>query len=199
MSDLPQLYLISPPEFEPSTFPDALARVLDAHDIACFRLALDTRDTDRLSRAADLCRDVVIARDVAIVIEDQVQLATDLGLDGVHLSHARLSVRDARKALGADAIVGSFCANSRHDGLSAGEAGADYVAFGPTSGATEVAETDLFAWWSEMIEVPVVAEGGLTADMIATLAPHTDFFGISEIWATEDPTATLRDWVARMG
>ena len=199
MSDLPQLYLISPPEFEPSTFPDALARVLDAHEIACFRLALDTRDTDRLSRAADLCRDVVIARDVAIVIEDHVQLATDLGLDGVHLSHPRLSVRDARKALGADAIVGSFCGASRHDGLSAGEAGADYVAFGPASAATEVAEPDLFAWWSEMIEVPVVAEGKLTPEIITTLSPHTDFFGISEIWTTDDPAVTLGDWVTRMG
>ena len=48
----PQIYLITPPEIELSTFPDRLARVLDAHDVACVRLALATRDEDRLSRAA---------------------------------------------------------------------------------------------------------------------------------------------------
>ena len=49
----PQLYLITPPELELSSFPDQLARVLDAHDVACVRLALSTRDEDRVMRAAD--------------------------------------------------------------------------------------------------------------------------------------------------
>ncbi|WP_299612506.1 thiamine phosphate synthase [uncultured Tateyamaria sp.] len=190
----PQLYLLTPPVFELSVFPDQLASVLDAHDVACIRLALATRDEDRISRAADACREVAHARDVAIVVNDHVGLAERLGLDGVHLSDAAKSVRDARKALGPDAIVGSFCGTSRHDGMSAGEAGADYVAFGPITGLGDetTAEDDLFAWWSEMIEVPVVAEGGLTQDAVKRLAPITDFFGIGEeIWGDEDPAAAL--------
>ncbi|WP_299657761.1 thiamine phosphate synthase [uncultured Tateyamaria sp.] len=190
----PQLYLLTPPVFELSVFPDQLASVLDAHDVACIRLALATRDEDRISRAADACREVAHARDVAIVVNDHAGLAERLGLDGVHLSDAAKSVRDARKALGPDAIVGSFCGISRHDGMSAGEAGADYVAFGPITGLGDetTAEDDLFAWWSEMIEVPVVAEGGLTQDAVKRLAPITDFFGIGEeIWGDEDPAAAL--------
>jgi len=198
----PQLYLLTPPVFELSVFPDQLASVLDAHDIACIRLALATRDEDRIARAADACREVAHAHDVAIVVNDHVSLAERLGLDGVHLSDAARSVRDARKALGPDAIVGSFCGTSRHDGMTAGEAGADYVAFGPITGLgdEDAASHDLFAWWSEMIEVPVVAEGGLTVEAVKRLAPVTDFFGIGEeIWDDEDPAAALARLVDPLG
>ncbi|MEM6758728.1 MAG: thiamine phosphate synthase [Pseudomonadota bacterium] len=191
----PQLYLITPPVVELSRFPDLLASVLDAHDTACLRLSLATHDADRIARAADACRSVAHARDVAIVVDDHASLAERLGLDGVHLTDAGKSVRDARKMLGADAIVGSFCGTSRHDGMTAGEAGADYVAFGPVRGlgADNSAPTDLFAWWSEMIEVPVVAEGGLTPDAVAMLAPITDFVALGEeVWNTDEPAVTVR-------
>lgn len=197
----PQLYLLTPPVFDLSTFPDQLARVLEAHDIACVRLALATMDEDRIARAADACRAVAHAHDVAIVVADHAGLAERLGLDGVHLSSAKQSVRDARKALGPDAIVGSYCAGSRHDGLTAGEAGADYVAFGPITpfGDTEAASDDLFQWWSDVVEVPVVAEGGLTPETVARLAPITDFFAIGEeIWNEDDPMAALGTLTAGM-
>ncbi len=190
----PQLYLLTPPVFDLSTFPDQLASILDAYDIACMRLSLATHDEDRIARAADACRAVAHARDVAIVVTDHTGLAERLGLDGVHLSNAKQSVRDARKALGPDAIVGSYCGASRHDGLSAGEAGADYVAFGPITpfGDVAAAEDDLFQWWSDVVEVPVVAEGGLSKESIARLAPITDFFAIGEeIWTADDPVAAF--------
>ena len=192
----PQLYLITPSELNLSTYADTLARVLDAHPAACVRLALSSKDEDVLSRAADTLRVVTDAREVALVISDHTLLAERLGLDGVHLSDAARSVRHARKVLGPDAIVGSFCAGSRHDGMSAGEAGADYVAFGPVQATAlydgEIAEADMFRWWSEVIEVPCVAEGQLDAAMIAKLAPMTDFFGIGdEIWGQDDPVAAL--------
>ncbi|WP_170413693.1 thiamine phosphate synthase [Ruegeria atlantica] len=193
----PQIYLITPPTIELSTFTNRLASVLDGAEIACIRLALAGSDEDTIARAADACREVAHARDVALVISNHVLLAQRLGLDGVHLDDAARSVRAARKELGADAIVGSFCGASSHDGMTAGEAGADYVAFGPVGNSTlgdgTTAEKDLFQWWSEMIEVPVVAEGGLTPDLIRDLAPHTDFFGIGEeIWAQDDPAAALK-------
>tara|TARA_B110000977_G_scaffold194018_2_gene269928 strand:+ start:80 stop:703 length:624 start_codon:yes stop_codon:yes gene_type:complete len=192
----PQLYLITPPELDLTTYADTLARVLDAHPAACVRLALSSKDEDVLSRAADTLRVMTDAREVALVISDHTLLAERLGLDGVHLSDAARSVRHARKALGPDAIVGSFCAGSRHDGMSAGEAGADYVAFGPVQATAlndgEIAEMEMFQWWSEVIEVPCVAEGQLDAAMIAKLAPMTDFFGIGdEIWGQDDPVAAL--------
>lgn len=197
----PQLYLISPPEIELSQFPDTLARLLDARPFACVRLALSTHDEDTLCRAADALREVSNARDVALVIERHIVLAQRLGLDGVHLSDGARSVRKARKELGADAIVGAYCAASRHDGMTAAEIGADYAAFGPVGetplGDGSIAGPEIFEWWSEMIEVPVVAEGALDPALVASLAPHTDFFGIGgEIWASDDPLAALNTLLA---
>jgi thiamine-phosphate pyrophosphorylase len=202
--EAPQIYLISPPSFELSRFPDILARVLDSTEISCLRLNLASRDEDTLSRAGDALREVCHAREVAIVISDHQILAERLGLDGVHLNDASKSVRTARKALGPDAIVGSFCGATRHDGIAAAEAGADYISFGPvgTSGLGDgaVAESDLFEWWSQMIEVPVVAEGGLTEELVRSVSPFTDFFGLGdELWNSDDPVVTLRRFMAVMG
>ncbi|TYB89824.1 thiamine phosphate synthase [Oceaniovalibus sp. ACAM 378] len=196
-ADRPQLYLITPPDPDLSQFPDTLSRLLDSVEVACVRLHLATRDEDRIARAADALREVTHARDVALVVQDHVLLVERLGLDGVHLVEGTRSVRKVRKDLGADAIVGAFCGASRHDGMAAGESGADYVSFGPVAGELgdgSIAGHDLFEWWSDMIEVPVVAEGGLHGELIAALAPVTDFFGIGEeIWQAEDPLGKLQE------
>lgn len=202
--DRPQLYLATPPSFDLDVFPQLLARVLGAHEIACLRLGLATKDEDKVMRAADAVRQVAHDFDVALVIENHIALVERHGLDGVHLTDGARTVRYARKELGQDAIVGAFCAASQHDGMTAGEAGADYVCFGPVGetglGTGARAERDLFQWWSEVIEVPVVAEGALTEDLMRSLAPVTDFFAIGEeIWRTEDPEAALGRLVAAMG
>ncbi|TDK45010.1 thiamine phosphate synthase [Antarcticimicrobium luteum] len=200
----PQLYLITPPAFALESFPGTLARVLDGADVACIRLSMASHDEDEIAHAADSLRELAHERDIALVITDHVLLAQRLGLDGVHLSDAGRSVRAARKTLGPDAVVGSFCGTSRHDGMAAGEAGADYVSFGPVGvsalGDGTRAEPELFQWWSQMIELPVVAEGGLTPGLVAELAPHTDFFGIGdEIWGQDDPLAALKALTGAMG
>jgi thiamine-phosphate pyrophosphorylase len=201
--DRPQITLLTPPELELASFPDLLASCLDAVPVACLRLALSSRDEDRIARAADGLREVAHARDVPLVIESHVGLVQRLGLDGVHLADGARSVRKARKDLGTDAIVGAFCGGSRHDGMTAGELGADYVAFGPFGetalGDGRRAERDLLAWWSEMIEVPCIAEGALGEALVADLAPVADFFAFGpEVWDAPDPVAALRSLAAAM-
>ena len=203
-AERPQVYLVTPPAFEPAAFAERLAAVLDAHAVACLRLSLAGTDEDAVARAADACREVTHARDVALVIEHHLGLVERLGLDGVHLGDGARSVRAARKALGPDAIIGAFCGVSRHDGMTAGEAGADYIAFGPAGrtalGSGARAERELFAWWSEMIELPVVAEGALDADTVAQLAPVADFLAFGEeIWRETDAGAALGRLLAAMG
>jgi len=202
--DKPQLYLITPPDFDLLEFPDVLAACLDATPVACVRLSLATRDEDRIARAADALREVTHARDVALVIDSHMLLVERLGLDGVHLTDGARSVKKMRKELGDDAIVGTFCGSSRHDGLTAGELGADYVSFGPVGqtplGSGDRAPADLFEWWSQMVEVPIVAEGALDDALVAALAPHTDFFGIGdEIWRDATPDQALLRLVKAMG
>ena len=125
------------------------------------------------------------------------------GLDGVHLPDSSRQVRDVRKLLGPDAVVGTYCGASRHAGMTAGEIGADYISFGPVAetalGSGKVAPFDLFEWWSETVEVPVVAEGNVTLEAATTLAPVVDFFGLGdEIWGTDNPNDTLGDYIKRI-
>ncbi len=200
-SEHPQIYLITPPAPDQNWYSTTLPAVLDANEVACVRLSLASADEVQIARAADACREVAHARDVALVIDSHLMLVDRLGLDGVHLTDGARSVRAARKELGPDAIIGAFCGTSKHEGVNAGEAGADYVSFGPV-GASALgdgtrAEADLFAWWTEMIELPVVAEGQLDASLIQSLAPVTDFFGIgNEIWNDDDPAAALSALIA---
>jgi len=198
----PQLYLITPPAFDLDVFPDRLAAVLDNAPIACLRLALATTDEDKLTRAADALREIAHARDVPVVIERHALLAQRLGLDGVHLPRgAGAGLRKLRTELGTDAIIGAGAGTSRHDGLTLAEAGADYVSFGPM-GETALddgarVDPDLIEWWSEVIEVPVVVEGALTPELVASLAPLADFLAIGdEIWREDDAVAALRRLIA---
>jgi len=197
----PQIYLISPPQFDLADYGDTLAEILDGQPVACMRLSLASKDEDIIARAADHLREICHARDVALVIEDHFRLVERLGLDGCHLSDGARLLRDVRKELDKDAIIGCHCGTSKHSGLLAGEIGADYVTFGPVTasalGDGLVVDPDLFAWWSEMIEVPVVAEGGLTVDLVRDLAPITDFLAIgAEIWASDQPSAALKALLA---
>lgn len=202
--DIPQIYLVTPPNFELTGFGAQLEAVLDAYPIACLRLTLASRDEDDLARAADHLREIAHARDIPLVMSEHIKLVERLGLDGVHLLDGSRSTRKTRADLGGDAIIGCFCANSRHDGMNAGEMGADYISFGPVGdtslGDGSRAEDDLFAWWSQMIELPVVAEGALTLADIERLAPITDFFAIGEeIWRKDDPVAALKTLLSPLG
>lgn len=195
MTDAPQLYMMTPAGALASALGPLLTEVMDRFPPACLRIRGGAEE-DELARLADLAREIAHARDVAVVIDDHVRLAQRHGLDGVHLTDGARGIRAARKELGTDAIVGAFCGASRHEGISAAEAGADYVSFGPVGdsvlGRGGPAPLELFQWWSEMIEVPLVAEGAITRELIAELSPMTEFIAIGpEIWGADDPAAAL--------
>ena len=195
-----KLYIVSPAEFEIEKFSDHLKLILDSIEISCFRLALSTQNEDIIAKTADVTRDICHSRDVAILIKDHFLFVEKHGLDGVHLSDGSRNVRKARKNLVKDSIVGAFCGNSKHDGLTAGEAGADYISFGPLSKTTlkdgTIAQNDLFKWWSTMIEIPVVAEGNLNKKVIYSLENDTDFFAFGdELWNEFNPLNKLNQLI----
>ena len=202
--DSAQIYLTTPASFELSTFVTTLGEVLDAVPVVCVRISLSTTDERALSQAADRLREICHARDVAIVIDDHYRMVKTHGLDGVHLTDGARHVRDAREELGADAIVGAYCEASKHAGMTAAEIGTDYISFGPVSGSAlgdgTVADAELFQWWTEMIEVPVVAEGGVTMEAIDGIKDYIDFVTVgTEIWsADEGPITALQAIIARL-
>lgn len=197
-----RLYLVAPAGPGLSNCAEALERLLTENDVACLRIAAGAASEDDLCRAADTLRPICHAQDVPVLMSDHFRLATQLGLDGVHLTDGSRKVRAARKALAKDAIVGAYAHVSRHDGMTAGEIGADYVSFGPLTqsslGDGLLAPLDLFRWWSEMIELPVVAEGGLTPEIAADVAQVSDFICLGdELWSSDDgPFAAMERFQA---
>lgn len=202
--DSAQIYLTTPQSFDLAEFAPQLEAVLDAVPVVCVRISLSTTDERELSRAADRLREICHARDVAIVIDDHYRMIKTHGLDGVHLTSSSRHVRDARSELGNDAIVGAYCGNSKHAGMTAAEIGTDYISFGPISGSAlgdgSIADAELFQWWSEMIEVPVVAEGNVTPEALAAVKDYIDFLCVgSEIWtADEGPVAALQGIIEKL-
>ncbi len=199
-----QLYLVTPPILSREAFGDVLAQLLDSVEIACVRLSLATASEDEILRSADALRAICHARDVPLVVAEHILLAKRAGLDGVHLADGARRVRTARAELGPDAIVGAHARDSRHDGMTAAEIGADYVSFGPVGptglGDGAQAPLDLFRWWSDMIETPVVAEGGLTLDAMREIAASADFVALGEeVWSHSDgPLPALRAFAAKL-
>ncbi len=196
MSDC-QLYLISPLDVG-GDFPDRLARALDAGPVAAFQLRVKDISEHEAARLAEPLQRLCADREVAFIVNDSISLAKRIGADGVHLGQDDGEVEDARKRLGREAQIGVTCHNSRHLAMEAGEAGADYVAFGaffPTATKqTEYrAEPDLLTWWQDLMEIPCVAIGGITPDNCAPLVrAGADFLAVSGAVWNGDEAAAVR-------
>ncbi len=196
MSDC-QLYLISPLDVS-GTFPERLARALEAGEglATAFQFRVKDIDQHEAARLAVPLQEICAARDVAFVVNDDVSLAKRLKADGVHLGQGDGDIREAREVLGREVQIGVTCHASRHLAMEAGEAGADYVAFGAffpsTTKTTEHrAETDLLNWWSSLFEIPCVAIGGITPDNAAPLVEAgADFLAVSgSVWGGDEVAA----------
>lgn len=184
-----QLYLISPPAIDDS-FIDMLGEALDGGPVAAFQLRLKGVDEDAVARAAAPLQKLCADRNVAFIVNDSVALAASLGADGVHLGQGDGDPRDARAKLGPAAQIGVTCHDSRHLAMAAGEAGADYVAFGafyPTTTKEVIHRPDpsILGWWTTLFELPCVAIGGITPDNGAALVrAGADFLAVSSaVWA----------------
>jgi len=194
-----RLYLITPPVLPPD-FEDAFARALGAGDVACVQLRLKGGDDDAVLRAAEMLMPLALDKEAAFLINDRPDLALRTGADGVHIGQSDAPYAAARALLGADRIVGVTCHVSRHLAMEAGEAGADYVAFGAfypttTKDAPTRAEPELLEWWAQLMEVPCVAIGGVTPDNAEPLVrAGADFLAVSGgVWAHPDgPAAAVR-------
>jgi thiamine-phosphate pyrophosphorylase len=200
-----RLYLITPPKFEPRAFADELKRALDAGDVASLQLRLKDASDHDILRAAEVLMPIAQSRGVAFIVNDRPDLAKRIGADGVHVGQGDASYDEARAIVGKDAIVGVTCHGSRDLAFAAGEAGADYVAFGAfyptqTKDVTFRAEIELLAWWAESMTVPVVAIGGITTENAKPLIDAgADFIAASSgVWNYADgPGAAVKAFNAQ--
>jgi thiamine-phosphate pyrophosphorylase len=183
-----QLYLISPPQIEDG-FEDRLRVALGGGPVAAFQLRLKNLPDETVLQAAARLQPICAEHEVAFILNDRMDLAEACGADGVHLGQGDGDPREARRLLGPSAQIGVTCHDSRHLAMEAGEAGADYVAFGaffPTSTkeATHRPDPSILSWWSRLFEIPCVAIGGITAENgRALVEAGADFLAVSgAVW-----------------
>ncbi len=184
-----QLYLISPPTLG-EDFTDRLREAFAGGPVAAFQLRLKGLDDHAIARAAEPLQRLCADHDVAFIINDSAALAKRIGADGVHLGQGDGDVREARTLLGPSVQIGVTCHDSRHLAMEAGEAGADYVAFGafyPTTTKETHHRPDpsILSWWTTLFELPCVAIGGITAQNARPLIEAgADFLAVSgAVWA----------------
>jgi thiamine-phosphate pyrophosphorylase len=194
-----QLYLISPQDVG-GAFPDRLKAALDGGSVAAFQLRVKHVGEHDLARLAEPLQRICADAGTAFIVNDSMALAKRIGADGVHLGQQDGDFREARALLGPSAQIGVTCHDSRHLAMQAGEAGADYVAFGafyPTTTKPSDYRPDpsILSWWASLFEIPCVAIGGITPDNAAPLIrAGADFVAVCQaVWGAADP----RDAVVR--
>ena len=189
------LYLISPLDVS-GAFPQRLENALAAGPVAAFQFRVKGVDQHEAVRLAEPLQAICAVRDVAFIVNDSAELAKRLAADGVHLGQQDGDVRLAREMLGREAQIGVTCHASRHMALEAGEAGADYVAFGAffpseTKPSEHRPELELLEWWQQMMEIPCVAIGGITPENCLPLVEAgADFLAVSgAVWNGDEAEA----------
>lgn len=195
-----RLYLITPPKLDPKPFGETLKAALDAGDVASLQLRLKDVPEEDIARAVDVLMPIAQSHDVAFLLNDRPDLAARFGCDGVHIGQEDSPYPEARRLVGPDRIVGVTCHNSKHLAMEAGEAGADYVAFGAffpttTKEPKTRCEIEVISWWAEMMVVPCVAIGGITVENAKPLvAAGADFLAVSSgVWDFPDgPAAAVK-------
>ena len=196
-----RLYLITPPRLDDlAAFGRLLAQTLDAGDVAALQIRLKDQPDQVIAAAVDALSPIAQARGVAVILNDRPDLAAKLGCDGVHVGQSDTPLKDARKIMGPDAMIGVTCHDSRHLAMEAAEGGADYVAFGAffpttTKEAPTQAEPEILTIWQQFMETPCVAIGGITAGNAASLAQAgADFLAVSAgVWAhPQGPAAAVK-------
>lgn len=192
-----KLYLISPQDVG-GAFPDRLKAAVEPGIAAAFQLRVKDVEEHELARLAEPLLRICSDSYVAFIVNDSMALAKRLGADGVHLGQSDGDIREARALLGPSAQIGKTCHDSRHFAMEAGEAGADYVAFGAFYPTTTKPShyrppPSILSWWSALFEIPCVAIGGITPGNAAPLiAAGADFIAVCQaVWGKEDPTAAV--------
>ena len=191
----PLLYLITPSDPDPVQFPRLLMAALTGPEVAALLVRRGAFEDAAYADFAERLIQVGQAAGAAVLLEDDVALARQLGADGVHITQGGTkAIRDAVAALKPQGIVGVGNVRSRHDAMSFGELDVDYVMFGPLGGAPDPQAAELAQWWADTFEVPAV-HSIPDADPAAPAQTNAEFLALSDcVWATSDPAATLKDF-----
>jgi thiamine-phosphate pyrophosphorylase len=194
---LPRLYLATPAIDDPQSLAVVLPSMLEAADVAAVLLRLKPSDPRTLISRIKALAPVIQAKGAALLVEGHVDLVARADADGAHLQ-SLAALEEALPTLKPDRIAGVGHLATRHDSMTAGELGADYVLFGEPNEQGQrpsvAAICERLAWWDELFELPSVAFAATLEETSAFVTAGADFILAADfIWtAPEGPAAALR-------
>lgn len=192
-----QIYLIVPPLADDETRKTSLTLVKTGH-VAAMLIQRGTLDDKSYQEwAKSLIKDAQ-QNDVAVLLDNMPEAVERLKADGVHLTQSAKETGNWAKKLKPAAIVGAGEVFSRHDAMTKGEQGTDYVFFGHLApgGKIEDAEVaEMADWWAETFEVPAVA----FVQDLSLLNKKVEFCALREhLFDAADPVATLQNIIEQV-
>jgi thiamine-phosphate pyrophosphorylase len=196
---MPRLYLATPEVDDPSALVSSLPGLLAGADIAAVLLRLKMTDQRSMIARVKALAPAIQNAGAALLLDGHVELLARAGADGAHVA-GLAALEEALPTLKPDRIAGVGGLVTRHDSMSAGEKGADYVLFGEPDAGGKRPSMDAVAerldWWAELFEPPCVAYAASRDEAHAFAMAGADFVLVGDaVWA--DPrgaAAALADF-----
>jgi thiamine-phosphate pyrophosphorylase len=195
---VPRIYLATPVVDDPASLVAVLPGLLAAADVAAVLVRLKQTDQRTMISRVKALAPVIQNSGAALLLDGDVEMVARAGADGAHLTGIA-AMEQALPSLKPDRIAGVGGLATRHDSMTAGEAGADYVLFGEPDKNGErpslEAIVERLQWWAELFEPPCVGFAGSREEAYEFAAAGADFVLVGDfIWAdTRGPLAALTE------
>ncbi|MTI16585.1 thiamine phosphate synthase [Rhodobacteraceae bacterium RKSG542] len=196
----PRLFLITPSSLELETFEAQLEDALSGGDVASLLISVPEVTEPELQKIAKSLVPLAHKHDVAVLIENNTQIAGRSGADGVHVTGSDAVLEEVMDSFQGDKIIGHSGVKSRHEAMTVASMGVDYIMFGlldlkPKAEASRKT-IDYSTWWAEVFETPCVALSGSSMQSVEDCAAtNAEFVAVRDIiWQhSEGPKAAIAE------
>lgn len=158
-----------------------------------------------LQRIAEVLTPIAQARGIAVLVQNDTRAAGRAKADGVHVDTTVAELKETVASFQPSRIVGAGNIKSRHDAMTAAEAGADYVFFGalsrPEEPDVQPKSLEFAEWWAPIFQTPCVCLAGSSLNSVDTVAATgAEFVALRDaIWLdARGPAAALADAAKRL-
>jgi len=188
----PRLYLATRVVDDPQPLATSLPGLLTAADIAAVLVRLRAAEPRGMIARVKALAPAIQNAGAALLLDgelldDQFELVARAGADGAHLTGIK-ALEEALPGLKPDRIAGCGGLVTRHDSMSAGELGADYVLFGEPDAQGKRPSPDAVAerlqWWAELFEPPCIGYAATREEAYEFALAGADFVLVGDlVWA----------------
>lgn len=192
----PRLYLATPVVDDPASLLAELPALLAAADVAAVLVRLKETDQRTMISRIKALAPIVQNAGAALLVDGHPDIVARSGADGAHLAGIA-ALEEAMPSLKPDRIAGVGGLETRHESMSAGEMGADYVLFGEPDAKGQRPSSQAIAerldWWAELFEPPCVGFAVTFEEAHDFAASGADFVLVGDlVWAdSRGPKAAL--------